>query len=106
MRTRGYATIKRLFVHEMYPGGPSRVVVEGRWLEPMGKCEVAGTTLVRHNKHYGFNLPGRARFTFLSTCYEIPVALWPHDPAGTLPAGHPRRKWYDVIDRNQDQPDA
>jgi len=42
-----YATITDLFVHCMYPGGPSKVVVCGSWLEVMGKCPIAGTTLVR-----------------------------------------------------------
>jgi hypothetical protein len=105
VRKTVYATILRIFVHELYPGGPSKVVVEGRWLETMGKCEIAGTTLVKHNKRYGFNLRGRARFTFLDTCYEIPVALWPYDPGDLLPQNHPRKKWYDIIDRNQDQQD-
>ena len=26
-----------------------------------------------------------------------------YDPAGILPSDHPRKKWYDIIDRNQDQ---
>ena len=45
-----YATITDLFVHTMYPGGPSKVVVGGSWLEVMGKCPIAGTTLVRKNR--------------------------------------------------------
>ena len=57
----------------MYPGGPSKVVVEGLWYENVGTCPIAGTTLVRENKNTPFNKC--SRFTFLETCYQIPVAV-------------------------------
>ena len=94
-----YATITDLFVHCMYPGGPSKVVVCGSWLEVMGKCPIAGTTLVRKRKNHPFNMS--AKFTFMQECYTMPVALWPHDPLGKLPSDDPHRKWFDIIDRNQ-----
>ena len=68
-----YATITELFVHTMYPGGPSKVVVGGSWLEVMGKCPITGTTLVRKNANHPFNLS--TKFTFLQECYTMPVAL-------------------------------
>ena len=94
-----YATITDLFVHTMYPGGPSKLVVCGAWLEVMGICPIAGTTLVRKNKNHAFNLS--AKFTFMQECYTMPVALWPHDPFDKLPIDNPKRKWYDIIDRNE-----
>ena len=94
-----FATIQAIFVHEMYPGGPSKLVVRGDWLEVMGKCPIAGTTLVRQNDHHPFNK--NSKFTFLETCYNIPVALWPFDPFNKLPNDDPRHKYFDTIDRNQ-----
>lgn len=98
---KGFAQIKRMFVHESYPGGPSRVVVDGEWLQNMGMCEVAGTTLVKRNTNHPFN--HSSRFVFLDNCYNRPVALWPHDPFDGLGEGHPRKECFDVIDRNQDE---
>ena len=100
---QAYASIRQIFVHAMYPGGPEKVVVEGRWLENMGKCPIAGTNLVRHNVNASFNQPGRQKFTFLETCYHMPVALWPFDPLNKLPHDDRRKKFYDIIDRNQDE---
>ena len=102
-KTRAYAQIRRLFVHEMYPGGPSKVVVNGRWFEGMGRCEVSGTALVRHNRNSGFNRPGQPRFAFIDTCYQVPVAIWPYDPIDKLPDNDPRKRYFHVIDRNQEQ---
>jgi hypothetical protein len=96
-----FAQIKRMFVHEAYPGGPSRVVVEGEWYEPVGTCVVARTKLVRKNPSYCFNTS--SKFVFLDDCYSVPVALWPHDPLKTLPAEDPLRDCFDVIDCNQEE---
>ena len=83
----------------MYPGGPAKLVVQGDWLEVMGKCPIAGTTLVRQNNNHPFN--NSCKFSFLETCYNIPVALWPHDPFNKLPNDDPHREYFDIIDRNQ-----
>jgi hypothetical protein len=94
-----YATIRDLFVHTMYPGGPSKVVVCGSWFDVIGKCPIAGTTLVRKNPNNSFNV--NAKYTFIQECYTMPLALWPYDPFCRLPAGDPHRHYYDIIDRNQ-----
>ena len=99
MATKGFAKIRRIFEHEAYPGGPTRVVAEGSWLRVMGKCDVAGTTLVKVDRNHPFN--HSSRFVFLDECYQRPVALWPFDPFDKLWRGNPRKKWFDVIDRNQ-----
>ena len=96
---KAFASITRIFVHSMYPGGPSKVVVEGLWYENVGTCPIAGTTLVRENKNTPFNKC--SRFTFLETCYQIPVAVWPYDPHGKLHPEDERRLYFDIIDRNQ-----
>jgi hypothetical protein len=58
---------------------------------------------LQHTRSAGFNLPGRNNFTFLDTCYQIPVAVWPYDPFKKLPDGDERSKYCDIIDRNQDE---
>ena len=98
---KGYGAILRLFEHEAYPGGPSRFVVEARWYENVQVCSVAKTQLVRDNpRHF---LQTSAKYAFMSDCCTRPVALWPYDPLGRLPASDERRNWFDVIDRNQDE---
>jgi hypothetical protein len=96
---QAYAQIKDLFEHEAYPGGPKRIVVNGAWFDVMGKCPIAGTTLVKKNRRNPFNFS--SKFVFLDDCYQRPVAIWPHDPSGELAANDPKRKWFDVIDRNR-----
>jgi hypothetical protein len=98
---KGFAQIKRMFVHEAYPDGPSRVVVEGDWLQVIGLCEVAKTTLVKKTPDHPFNLS--SRFVFMDNCYTRPVAVWPHDPFKKLQQENPFRDCFDIIDRNQDE---
>ena len=88
-------------VHTAYPRGPSRVIVEGEWYRDVGKCLLAKTTLVKRDKNYHFNLS--ARLMFLEDCFRRPVALWPFDPLDRLEFEDPQRKWFHVIDRNQDE---
>ena len=97
---KGFAQIKRIFEHTAYPGGPTRVVVQGDWLEIKGDCDVAKTSLGAKNPNHLFN--SSSPFVFLDTCYTMPVALWPHDPFDKLPPSHPHKLWFDIIDRNQD----
>jgi hypothetical protein len=97
--TKGFARILRIFVHAAFPGGPTRLVVEGCWWKVMGTCPIAGTTLVKEDPDQLFNRT--QRFMFLDECYQKPVAIWPHDPLNELDASDCSREWYDVIDRNQ-----
>ena len=92
-----------MFVHEAFPGGPSRVIVEGEWFRVMGECPVAHTTLVKRDKD--FHLNHSMRFVFLEDCYSRPVALWPFDPLHRLEQRDPERGWFHVIDRNQSELD-
>ena len=94
-----FATIKRLFQHTAYPGGPNRVIVEGDWFKVRDKCPVSGNIMLQQSPDSDFN--SSSRFAFLDQCYQRPVAIWPHDPLNTLPANDPSRDWFDVIDRNQ-----
>ena len=94
-----YARIRKIFVHQAYAGGPSRIVIQGNWHTVMGKCEIAGTTLIRPDRNQDFNTS--AKFAFLQNCYQRPVAFWPYDPLHKLEEDDARRKWLDVIDRNQ-----
>jgi len=98
---KGFAQIKRMFVHEAYPGGPARVVVEGDWMKVAGVCSIAKTTLVRKFPNHPFNLS--SRYVFLDDCYHRPVAVWPHDPLEKLRVDSPFRDCFDIIDRNQDE---
>ena len=101
-RKRGFATLERIIVHEMYPGGPKRTFLEGDWFtEVLGvKNRVEGTPNVNLDpeKRNFFNY--QAKFVFLENCYERPVAIWPHDPILKTPR---YRGVFDVIDVNQDQ---
>jgi hypothetical protein len=49
--------------------------------------------------NHPFNL--YVKFTFLQECYTMPVALGSYDPFMRLPSHDPHRKYYDIIDRNQ-----
>lgn len=98
--TSAFGTITKLFSHAMYPGGPARVVASVEWLRVEFTCPIAKTTVVSHGEH-PFLTDEEDKFVFLDNCYQIPVALWPHDLLGELPAGDPRKGYYDVIDHNQ-----
>jgi hypothetical protein len=98
---KGFAQIKRLFMHTAYPGGPSMMMVEGDWFQVIGTCPVAGTTLVKKDSRHPFN--SSSRFVFLNNCYNKPVAVWPHDPFDDLPHTDSHKDCFDIIDRNQDE---
>jgi hypothetical protein len=98
-RKKAYTQIRRLLLHEPFPGGKERIIVDGQWFEPAGECPVAKTTLVRKNRNYHFN--HSSRFTFIQN--TRPLALWPHDPLNQLHESHPRKNCFDIIDLNQDE---
>ena len=81
-----------MFVHELYQGGPSLVILEGNWTD----VELPGISGVRlpvvnENAHSYFNTNGR--FVALEDCVPYNLALLPNDLSdrgGTQ---------YSVIDR-------
>ena len=96
-----FGTIKRIFQHSFWPGGPAKVFVKCQWHDTVGRCPVSGNNVVRKNPLNDWNQ--LSPFAPLDTCYQIPVALWPYDPLNKLPDNDPMRDCFDVIDRNQDQ---
>jgi hypothetical protein len=94
-----FATLKAIFVHEMYPWGRTKLVAQGDWLEVMGTCPIAGTTLVCPNNNHPFN--NSCKLSSLETSYNIPVALWPHGLFNKPPNDDPRREYFDIVDRNR-----
>ena len=96
-----YGTIKRLILHEGYPGLTPRLIVEGQWWENMGYCPVTNNPLVKRNDDHMFN--HSSKFVFLTNCYPRPVAIWPHDPLDDFDENDERKIWFDVIDRNQEE---
>jgi hypothetical protein len=90
--TENYAWILDMFVHELYQGGPSLVILEGNWTD----VELPGIPGVRlpvvnKNPESYFNTNGR--FVALEDCVPYNLALLPNDLSdrdGTQ---------YSVIDR-------
>jgi len=88
-------------VHMVYPGAvhvyATRRMFYG--ISVMGKCETAGTALIRPVRNHNTS----AKFAFLQKCYQRPGEFWPYDPMHKLGEDDERRKWPDVIDRNQSE---
>lgn len=97
---KAFVQIISMFEHEMYPGGPTQVVVEGAWYKHIGLSKF-GLDLVAPDPTNGIHT--HSRFIFLTNCYQRPVALWPYDPFGKLPKDDLRKGSFAVIDRNQDE---
>jgi hypothetical protein len=91
-----FGTITRIFEHSMYPGGPTRLVLDCAWFDILGVVEISKTIVVERNPDNSFNQ--NARFTFLITAYQRPVAVWPSDPLGTR--GEPHTSQFEIIDPN------
>ena len=43
------------------------------------------------------------RLVPIGNCYQIPVAVWPHDPLKLKAAEDPTSGLFEVIDRNQNE---
>jgi hypothetical protein len=99
--TKSFARITRIFEHTMFPGGPTELFVQGAWYKDEGICPIAGTRLVSEDPNHHYTC--ESKFVPLRLCYQQPVAVWPYDPHEILPAIDPRSKFFDVIDRNEDQ---
>ena len=94
-----YGRIVRLFSHQMFPGGPTRLVAECDWYMGEGKESMTGLPMLSINPDSNFNR--RSRFTFFESVYSRPCAVWPLDPYGELDAADPRRDYFLAIDRNE-----
>jgi hypothetical protein len=78
-----------------------QVALKVHWFENARACPITGnTTVFKNNRHY-WNTD--FKYTFLETCYQQPVAVWPHDPLNTLPAHDPTKFSFHIINRNQEQ---
>lgn len=94
-----FGTILRIFEHVHTPDNPPKLVLECRWFKTIGKCSIAGTTLVQEDDDDAW---ASDTFTFLETAFQLPVAVWPHDER-TGGMDRNGKKTYDVVDRNQDE---
>lgn len=94
----GYGQIKKMFVHSLYPGGPSQVVVDVDWFDNKGTHEISKLPLVAKTNN---DPTAFSRLTFLRECYPRPLALWPNDPLDDLDADDPAKLYFRVIDRNE-----
>lgn len=93
-----YGQIKRLFSHQMYPGGPEHVVVEAEWYDNKGINEISKLPMVQKS---GVLLFPESRLTFLKECYPRALAFWPNDPLHLLDEQDEARTYFQVIDRNE-----
>jgi hypothetical protein len=78
-----YGWIKRMFRHELYPGGTSLMIVEAEWLDmrphdPVRDANKLPTGVRVHNRDD--DNPGPPRFIFLKECTPYNIALMPLQP--------------------------
>ena len=73
-----YAWIVDMFIHQMHPGGPAVLILEGNWLDvlPNGSS-VVGLPVVRENYQSYFNNEGP--FFALVDCAPYNLVLLPND---------------------------
>jgi len=99
--TKGYGTIQEMFTHCMHEDGPLRLILRVEWYRVVEKCGTAGTTIVVPDPSEPLN--NHSTYVFLDSCYQQPVAVWPHDPFNRIDARDPRASYLEVVDRNQEQ---
>jgi hypothetical protein len=93
-----YGQIKRLFSHQMYPGGPEHVVVEAEWYDNKGTNPISKLPMVQKSEELLFP---ESRLTFLKECHPRALTFWPNDPLNILPKQDEARTYFQVIDRNE-----
>jgi hypothetical protein len=97
IKKSAYGAIKKVVVHHLFPGGPSRCVLHVDWFTNTGQVGTSGNVLVDTEDI------SEVSFVFISDCYQIPVAVWPHDPLNRLKKGLVAHKWSEIIDKNQEE---
>lgn len=89
-----YGQIHRILTHQAWRDGPTICLLEVQWYQLKGESEGSKNPLV---------LPpsGDTELVAVGNCYQVPVAVWPHNPLG-LPSNL-EHGLMEVIDRNQDE---
>ena len=102
-QSHAYGQIRKMFVHEMYPGGPSKVALEVYWFQNVAKCRVSGNRRVLKNYAHHFN-------TDFTSPVHLPGDVLPAArdcvvvrPAGQITPDHPLKNSFAIITRNQAQ---
>ena len=93
---QAYGQIRRILVHRAWETGPEICMLEVQIYDDEGKSAVSGNALVRIPEV----LEQSTELVPIGNCYQLPVAMWPHDLLGqdTHASG-----LLEVIDRNQDE---
>lgn len=80
--------------HQAWVDGPEICVLEVQIYDDSGTSTVSGNALVR------VPAAGTTELVPVWNCYQLPIAMWPHDLLGLDSANS---DLLEVIDRNQDQ---
>ena len=62
-----------MYCHQMYPGGPELIFVDGDWPDVLPDKSNVGLTVVRKNPNSHFNL--NSRFAALVDCVPYNIAF-------------------------------
>ena len=92
-----YGGIRAVLVHHQYPGGLPKCVLYVDWYQNVGTAPISGNPMIDTTRI------DWSSFVFIEDCYQIPLAIWPHDPLDLLPASNPAGAWWEVIDKNQEE---
>ena len=91
---QSYGQNRRILQHRAWENGPETCVLEVLVYDDAGKSAVSGNALVRIPEEQNTELVP------IGNCYQLPVAMWPHDLLGLDPQ---KSGLFEVIDRNQDE---
>ena len=91
-----YGWIKKMFYHQIYPGGSRRVVVKCEWLDNVDSNDADDDTsmLPQARRNSQSPLNSTDPFVFLDECEGHNIMLCSHDPTD------PNCDLFDIIDRH------
>jgi hypothetical protein len=78
-----FGCIEQICYHELYPGGPRKVVIKCEWLETLdsGAEDDAMSMLPRVQRNRNSIMNQTDAFALLHECASYNTLLGPHDPA-------------------------
>ncbi len=91
---QSYGQIRRILQHRAWESGPEMCILEVLVYDDYGKSAVSGNALVRIPQEQ------KTELVPIGNCYQLPVAMWPHDLLGQ---DAQKIGLFEVIDRNQDE---